>query len=181
MGRKMLNKLRSRKGASITFALLAFLVCAVISAVLLASASASAGRLSGLVKSDQRYYAVTSAAQLFCDSLDESKGGINTFAVERIQNAKKQRTISYYVLNGEYTNTGWSGYSPEGDPTYNFTFKALEPTEDDPRNMVTADPMGTFLSEVSMYYLFGASIYTAPKHMIIMARNGAFITKHFIS
>lgn len=70
MGRKMLNKLRSRKGASITFALLAFLVCAVISAVLLASASASAGRLSGLVKSDQRYYAVTSAAQLFCDSLD---------------------------------------------------------------------------------------------------------------
>ena len=62
MGRTALDKLRSRKGASLTFALLAFLVCAVISAVLLASASASAGRLSNLAESDQRYYAVTSAA-----------------------------------------------------------------------------------------------------------------------
>jgi hypothetical protein len=70
MGRKMLNKLHSRKGASLTFALLAFLVCAVISAVLLASASAAAGRASGLAEMDQRYYAVTSAAQLFCDTLD---------------------------------------------------------------------------------------------------------------
>jgi len=155
MGRTVLKKLNSSKGASITFALLAFLVCAVISAVLLASASAAAGRLSGLAAADRRYYAVTSAVQLFSDSLSESKGGVNTFSVERIQNAQKQRSISYYVLNGEYTNSGWSEYSAEGDPSYNFTFKALKPTEADPRNMVIADPMGTFLSEVSMYCIFG--------------------------
>ncbi len=73
MGRTALEKLRSRKGASLTFALLAFLVCAVISAVLLASASAATGRLSNLAETDQRYYAVTSAAQLFCDTLENQE------------------------------------------------------------------------------------------------------------
>lgn len=69
----VLNKIRSRKGASITFALLAFLVCAVVSSVLLAAASASTGRYSGLADMDQRYYAVTSAAQLFKDTLDSQE------------------------------------------------------------------------------------------------------------
>ncbi len=161
MGRTVLKKLNSSKGASITFALLAFLVCAVISAVLLASASAAAGRLSGLAAADRRYYAVSSAVQLFSDSLSEEKGGINTFKIDRIQVAKTQRTIRYNVVNGEFTTTGWSSSVPDPEEThpttYNFTFKALKPTETNPQNMVTADPMGTFLSQVSMYYIFGTT------------------------
>nr|WP_297706949.1 hypothetical protein [uncultured Butyrivibrio sp.] len=70
MKNKIMNKLRSEKGASITFALLLFLVCAVLSSVILAAATAAAGRMSKIAESDQRYYAVTSAAELLKDLLD---------------------------------------------------------------------------------------------------------------
>ena len=58
------QKLKSQTGASITFALLLFLVCAVVGSVVLTAGTAAAGRLSELAESDQRYYSVTSAAQL---------------------------------------------------------------------------------------------------------------------
>ncbi len=106
MGRTALDKLRSRKGASLTFALLAFLVCAVISAVLLASASAATGRLSNLAETDQRYYAVTSAAQLFCDELEGQQ-----FTIERTH-------TNYQVkIRGYYTNIDGNvfGFTPGFD------------------------------------------------------------------
>ena len=55
-------KLKDRSGASITYALLLFLVCAVVSSVVLAAGTAASGRMSKAVETDQRYYAVTSAA-----------------------------------------------------------------------------------------------------------------------
>ena len=61
---KLKQKLKSQTGASITFALLLFLVCAVVGSVVLTAGTAAAGRLSELAESDQRYYSVTSAAQL---------------------------------------------------------------------------------------------------------------------
>ncbi len=64
------KKLTSQTGASITFALLLFLVCAVVSSVVLAAATAASGRISGSVSSDQRYYSVTSAVQLLKKNLD---------------------------------------------------------------------------------------------------------------
>ena len=66
----VVTKLKSNKGVSITIALLLFLVCAVIGSIVLASATAASGRLSGLKESDRRYFAVTSAAELFRDALD---------------------------------------------------------------------------------------------------------------
>lgn len=64
------NKLGSRRGASITFALLLFLVCAVVSSVVVVAASTASGRMSKMAEMDQRYYAVTSAAELLCDDID---------------------------------------------------------------------------------------------------------------
>ena len=61
------RKLRSQKGASITFALLLFLVCSMVSIVVVVAGSAAAGRMSQRAETDQRYYAVTSAAELLCD------------------------------------------------------------------------------------------------------------------
>lgn len=72
------KKLISQTGASITFALLLFLVCASLSAIILVAATTSAGRMSSLAKSDQRYYAVTSASKLVCDLLDDSQISILT-------------------------------------------------------------------------------------------------------
>ena len=57
-------KVRSRRGASITYALLLFVVCAAISSVVIVAGSAAGGRVSKLRETDQRYYAVTSAAEL---------------------------------------------------------------------------------------------------------------------
>ena len=63
-------KLRSDRGASITFALLLFLVCAVISSVVIVAASTAGGRLSTVREMDQRYYAATAAADVLRDRLD---------------------------------------------------------------------------------------------------------------
>ena len=70
MKKRIKEKLNSQKGASITFALLLFLVCAVISSIVIAAGSAAAGRMSGLARMDRRYYAVTSAAELLVDQID---------------------------------------------------------------------------------------------------------------
>ena len=67
---KLKQKLKSQTGASITFALLLFLVCAVVGSVVLTAGTAAASRMSELAKMDQRYYSVTSAAQLLRDTID---------------------------------------------------------------------------------------------------------------
>ena len=76
MKNRILTKLRSRTGASITFALLLFLVCAVLASVILVAASAAAGRMSGIAEADQRYYAVTSAAELLRDLLEDHPASV---------------------------------------------------------------------------------------------------------
>lgn len=67
MKKRILDKLRSKTGASITYALLLFLVCAVLCSVILAAATAASGRMAKMAEMDQRYYAVTSAAELLQD------------------------------------------------------------------------------------------------------------------
>lgn len=86
------KKLRSERGASITYALLLFLVCAVVGAVVLVAATSASGRLSGLAGTDQRYYSVTSAAELIRDLYDGAKA---TAAREEIT-----ETITPYTYNG---------------------------------------------------------------------------------
>ena len=68
--KKARAKLQSRRGASITFALLLFLVCAVVSSVVVVAGSAVGGRMSQMAAMDQRYYAVTSAAELLRSIFD---------------------------------------------------------------------------------------------------------------
>ena len=68
--RPIKKKIQSERGASITFALLLFLVCAVLCSVLITAGTAAAGRMSRIAETDQRFYAVTSAAELLKDLLD---------------------------------------------------------------------------------------------------------------
>ena len=67
------KKITSERGASITFSLLLFLVCAIISSVVIVAATAVGGRASKLAEMDQRYYAVNSAAELIRDELEGTK------------------------------------------------------------------------------------------------------------
>ena len=65
------NKISSQRGASLTFALLIFLVCAVVGSVVLTAGTAASGRMSQIAEMDQRYYSVNSAARLLISLIDE--------------------------------------------------------------------------------------------------------------
>ena len=67
--KRIQQKIRSQRGASLTWGLLMFLVCAVIGSVVLTAGTAAAGRLSRMAVTEQRYYAVNSAAELLVQRL----------------------------------------------------------------------------------------------------------------
>lgn len=86
----MRAKLKDQRGASITYALLIFLICAVASSIIIVASSAAAGRMANVPRSDRRYYAVTSAAGLLKDQIDgktlvvtkKGEGEAETFTVK---------------------------------------------------------------------------------------------------
>lgn len=77
--KRLRQKLISQSGASITYALLLFVVCAAVSAVVLTAATAAAGRMSKLKENDNRFYCVTSAAEVLRKELD---GGSTTIVFD---------------------------------------------------------------------------------------------------
>ena len=70
MKKLILKKLRSNEGASLTFAIMLFLVCAVIGSIVLTAGTIASGRLAEKAEMDQRYYNVTSVAEFLKDTLD---------------------------------------------------------------------------------------------------------------
>ena len=92
---KLKQKLKSQTGASITFALLLFLVCAVVGSAVLVAGTAAAGRMSKIAEMDQRYYAVNSAARLIIEQID---GKDNTMTIVK-QVDGSSGTPVYYSLD----------------------------------------------------------------------------------
>lgn len=103
----MKRKLRSEKGASITFALLLFLVCAMVSSVVIVAATSASGRMSNLADIDRRYYAVSSAAELLGATLN----GKSVKVVEE----QTQTTTTTYGPDGGVVGTPDKKYAPN-DP-----------------------------------------------------------------
>ena len=91
-------KLKSESGASITFALLIFLVCAVVGSVLLTAGTAASGRMSELARMDQRYYAVTSAAELLRDLLENET--VTVVKTSPLSDSSGSGETKYYI-NGQ--------------------------------------------------------------------------------
>lgn len=86
------NKIRSRRGASLTFALLLFLVCAVVGSVVLVAGMAASRRLIQIAEMDQRYYSVNSAARLLIDLMGEN----HEIRTEKKTVGSETKTI-YYI------------------------------------------------------------------------------------
>ena len=131
------KRFASERGASLSVALLLMLVCVALSAAILAASTASSGRFSGQGEMDRRYYAVTSAAELFCDSLGDDREITYVFT--------EQRTGQRVDTNGSSSNVTWSG---------NVVLAA-------PTGTVESDDAGSqtgysFLPNVTRYALFGA-------------------------
>ncbi len=133
------NKIRSREGASISFALLAFLVCAVISSVVIVAGSTAAGRMSQIAQSDQRYYAVNSAAGLLQSTLDGK-------VVSRI--AKTKKTVQYYSTGAEPSDSG--PVAVDGYPKF-YTVDVSK-TETEPETSIT-DPQSYSILTDAAYIL----------------------------
>lgn len=94
------RKLCAHAGASITFALLLFLVCAVLCAVIIAAATASVGRLVKIGAVDQRYYAVTSASAVLRNMIDGK-----TVTVSEVLEKPEGTPTDVYVLDGVASGT----------------------------------------------------------------------------
>ncbi len=91
------RKLCDRSGATLTVALLFFIMCAAAGSVILVAATTSTGRLSQLQASDQNYYAVVSAAKLIRDEIDGQTIGVK-------QTETKTTTVTTKTDNGGTTD-----------------------------------------------------------------------------
>lgn len=111
------RKMRSEAGASITFALLLFMVCAVLSGVIIVAATTASGRMDQIAESDQRYYAVTSAAELLKDTLDGRIVTVKSIATSETTNT---------VVNG--TETEGTPVPVSGSPNVSIWYDDNEPS-----------------------------------------------------
>ena len=98
------DKLCSEKGASLSYALLLFLVAAAVGSVVLTAATSASGRLAGLAEADQRYYSVTSAAELLKERYDGQQ-------VTVVRTSTRQ-TVTDYSFEGE-ASSGAEGVPEE--------------------------------------------------------------------
>jgi len=97
------KKIQSRRGASLTYALLLFLVCAVVGSVVLTAGTAASGRLSQIAEMDQRYYSVNSAARLLVDMLENTEIRVETKdSTETAEDGTLTSKTEYvYLINGK--------------------------------------------------------------------------------
>ena len=100
---KLKQKLKSQTGASITFALLLFLVCAVVGSVVLTAGTVAAGRMSKIAEMDQRYYSVNSAAKLLIELISGEEKAVTIIETE------KDGTSTYkYGDNTSFSETSFN-------------------------------------------------------------------------
>lgn len=123
------RKLGSQRGASITFALLIFLVCAVVGSVVLAAGTVTSGRLAGsaesgkvgtMVEMEQRYHAVNSAAELLKKELTSGKTKATIIKTTKTTT----KTTSYYDVDDDGNVFLSSTDEPDVNSTVTYTPKS---------------------------------------------------------
>ncbi len=100
------QKLKSRRGASLLFALLVFFLCLLTGVAALTAAAANAGRYTHLQGEQQQYFSVASALELLQGELDEAS-----------------KTDGALTVTATYTETQEWSYKPDtptpgGETTY---------------------------------------------------------------
>lgn len=176
MKKKVLQeKLKEQKGASVLIALFVLLVCLIISSIVVTAGHASAGRIASVAKTDQRYYTVSSAANLFKEEI-VNKPVVITRESKKTGNADPEYKCYFGIPDDKYTcemgisylNDVAIIYALEGkideDPddqvllesgeNYEATYKNfVKPVGDDPTKksfVVDTDETDIDLAEVSI-------------------------------
>lgn len=86
------HKARSEQGASLSMALLVFLVCTIVSSIAISAATAVSGRQSQLEEMERSYYNVTSAARVFWDEMSKGSEGSDGLVVNVKRGCNSQMT-----------------------------------------------------------------------------------------
>lgn len=121
---RLRSKLRSKRGASITFALLIFLVCAVVSSVVIVAATTAGGRMSGAKETDQRYYAVTAAADALRETLVDGAATVVTYTADESGEPKADTVVA--STSGICARASESLFSKEALPTLTIPTRTVE-------------------------------------------------------
>ena len=153
----MRTKLNSEKGAALSYALLCFLVCAVVGSMILTAATAATGRFAGLAEADSRYFAVSSAARLLEDSFEDKK----TVVIELEKKYKQEEKSKGSAAASEETSS---------EPTdISYAIKKILSDE-----MDSIDPVEATLSDgdlnlfqyAAYQYIIGSNIQAAVNEVI---------------
>lgn len=114
---KVRQKLHNQEGASLLFAILVFLVCALAGAAALTTAAANAGRYSHIRQDHQDYLTVASALRLVRDD-------ITSHTFQATHQMEKVVTTEYTTVEGETTFTTDTHFATVEDyPQYTWDAK----------------------------------------------------------
>ena len=129
-------------------ALLIFLICAAVGAVVLAAGTAAAGTASQRAEMDQRYYSVVSAAELLRDTLNGT-----SCTVVREKNTVLTET-AYVEMDdeGNVTGSGETSEELDADLPYTYTFKSQS-------NGAASFSDSSLLAEAVLAYVYGSKSY----------------------
>ncbi|WP_290996460.1 hypothetical protein [Gordonibacter sp.] len=133
--RRVVDVAQDTRGASILIALLFFLVCALVGAVVLTAATVSTGQLVDYEKSQQAYYSTTSAAELFRDEL---VGGTYTVSGEDYTCAFADANTSVQNFIAGAVKSQNTTSNPLAPSAATATLKVSAPADNDTLKDVTA-------------------------------------------
>ena len=160
ISRAVRARLMSERGASIFFALLTLLVCITVGSVVLTAGTAASGRLAETAENDQRYYSVSSAAELIKSMVDGQKV---TFVKQK---ERLTTTVSTYQYdeNLPISEDDPSTAADESNPTTPTTVPTPEtPVYTAEYNVPDADSPAQFCYQRALKLIFGVSSVPAEK------------------
>ncbi len=95
------NRLKQENGASLALALLFFVICGMAASVILAAASATAGKMEQIPSADQKRFTVESAAAFLRDELMSTENVIKIKEVQVVDEHNSEAnsdTVTYYYV-----------------------------------------------------------------------------------
>lgn len=113
------ERLKKEDGASLVAALLFFVLCGVGASVILASASASAGKMQQVPAADQKRFAVESAAVFLRDELTRPENTVKIrevwTVIEGDRSGEEDTVKYYYVGAGQKPDeeSSWSAFASD--------------------------------------------------------------------
>ncbi len=111
------NRLKQENGASLALALLFFVICGMAASVILAAASATAGKMEQIPSADQKRFTVESAAAFLRDELMSTENVIKIKEVQVVNehdSTENSDTVTYYYVGKDKKlseETSWTEIS----------------------------------------------------------------------